>query len=268
MRGRALAAAASGAAHHGSDIPVSIAVALACDALHTGAWGGGNVRDGSVRDVWERARPLRYARDRSVEDLWGYCRSCYYAAECMGGCTWTAHSFFGKPGNNPYWHHRARELARAGLRSSGRRRAILQAPELGSPEPAATEVEQEQVIELGVGDVGQLGPARGADELRHRIAVAHHEHALAAMPRRDLLQQAGHVGGGTLDHGQAESARQRRCSLPRANGIAVENGRHRELLDRMHQCSRALDPQRSQRIPAAIAVGVPNQNQSRHLAAA
>lgn len=116
MRGRALAAAASGAAHHGSDIPVSIAVALACDALHTGAWGGGNVRDGSVRDVWERARPLRYTRDRSIEDLWGYCRSCYYAAECMGGCTWTAHSFFGKPGNNPYCHHRALELARAGLR--------------------------------------------------------------------------------------------------------------------------------------------------------
>jgi radical SAM protein with 4Fe4S-binding SPASM domain len=87
-----------------------------CPSLHTGAWGGGNVLDSSLRDVWQRAVPLRYTRDRSAEDLWGYCRTCYYAAECMGGCTWTAHSFFGRPGNNPYCHHRALELARHGLR--------------------------------------------------------------------------------------------------------------------------------------------------------
>jgi radical SAM protein with 4Fe4S-binding SPASM domain len=87
-----------------------------CPSLHTGAWGGGSVRDSSLRDIWERATPLRYTRDRSVEDLWGYCRTCYYAADCMGGCTWTAHSLFGKPGNNPYCHHRTLELARAGLR--------------------------------------------------------------------------------------------------------------------------------------------------------
>jgi radical SAM protein with 4Fe4S-binding SPASM domain len=87
-----------------------------CPSLHTGAWGGGNVLHSSVRDVWERALPLRYTRDRTLEDLWGYCRTCYYGAECLAGCTWTAHSFFGKPGNNPYCHHRALELARAGLR--------------------------------------------------------------------------------------------------------------------------------------------------------
>lgn len=87
-----------------------------CPSLQTAAWGGGNVLDSSVRDVWERALPLRYTRDRSVDDLWGYCRTCYYAADCMGGCTWTAHSIFGKPGNNPYCHHRAIELARAGRR--------------------------------------------------------------------------------------------------------------------------------------------------------
>ena len=87
-----------------------------CPSLQTEAWGGGNVLDSSVRDVWERGRPLRYTRDRGVDELWGYCRTCYYAAECMGGCTWTAHSFFGKPGNNPYCHHRALELASVGLR--------------------------------------------------------------------------------------------------------------------------------------------------------
>jgi len=87
-----------------------------CPSLHTEAWGGGNLRGSSVKDVWERALPLRYTRDRTVDDLWGFCKTCYYAAECMGGCTWTAHSFFGKPGNNPYCHHRALELSRAGQR--------------------------------------------------------------------------------------------------------------------------------------------------------
>jgi radical SAM protein with 4Fe4S-binding SPASM domain len=87
-----------------------------CPSLHTGAWGGGNVRAASLRDLWERSAPLRYTRDRGVDDLWGYCRGCYYADVCMSGCTWTAHSFFGKPGNNPYCHHRALEMQRAGLR--------------------------------------------------------------------------------------------------------------------------------------------------------
>lgn len=100
-----------------------------CPSLHTDAWGGGNVLEHSLQSLWERARPLRYTRDRSVDDLWGYCRSCYYAAECLAGCTWTAHSLFGKPGNNPYCHHRAIELARAGVRE----RIERVAPAPGTP---------------------------------------------------------------------------------------------------------------------------------------
>ena len=87
-----------------------------CPSLPTAAWAGGNVRDASLQDIWERAAPLRYTRDRTVEDLWGFCRSCYYADVCRAGCTWTSDVFFGRPGNNPYCHHRALELARAGKR--------------------------------------------------------------------------------------------------------------------------------------------------------
>ncbi|HEY2735581.1 MAG TPA: radical SAM protein [Polyangiales bacterium] len=87
-----------------------------CPSLPTAAWGGGNIRDASLRDIWERAAPLRYTRDRTVEDLWGYCRSCYYADACRAGCTWTSDVFFGKPGNNPYCHHRALEFAARGER--------------------------------------------------------------------------------------------------------------------------------------------------------
>jgi len=87
-----------------------------CPSLPTADWAGGSVRENSLKDVWERATPLRYTRDRTPDDLWGYCRTCYYAAECMSGCTWMTHALFGKPGNNPYCHHRTLEMQRAGLR--------------------------------------------------------------------------------------------------------------------------------------------------------
>jgi radical SAM protein with 4Fe4S-binding SPASM domain len=84
-----------------------------CPSLPTDAWTGGNIRDASLKDIWQRAKPLRYTRDRTVEDLWGYCRDCYYADECRAGCTWTGFTLFRKPGNNPYCHHRALEMQRA-----------------------------------------------------------------------------------------------------------------------------------------------------------
>jgi radical SAM protein with 4Fe4S-binding SPASM domain len=87
-----------------------------CPSLPTAAWAGGNIHDASLRDIWERAAPLRYTRDRTVDDLWGYCRDCYYADSCRAGCTWTSDVFFGRPGNNPYCHHRALEFAGRGQR--------------------------------------------------------------------------------------------------------------------------------------------------------
>jgi radical SAM protein with 4Fe4S-binding SPASM domain len=87
-----------------------------CPSLATSSWAGGNVREHSLREIWERSNALRYTRDRTTRDLWGYCATCYYADECRGGCTWTADSLFGKPGNNPYCHHRVLEMKRAGLR--------------------------------------------------------------------------------------------------------------------------------------------------------
>jgi radical SAM protein with 4Fe4S-binding SPASM domain len=87
-----------------------------CPSLTTKEYVGGNIRDNSLRDIWERAGALRFTRDRTVEDLWGYCRTCYYNDTCRAGCTWTTQVLFGKPGNNPYCHHRALELLREGKR--------------------------------------------------------------------------------------------------------------------------------------------------------
>ena len=100
-----------------------------CPSLQTGAWTGGNIRDDKLQDIWERAEPLRYTRSRTVDDLWGYCRTCYYADECRAGCTWTGFSLFGRPGNNPYCHHRALEMKRQGKRE----RLVQKASAPGEP---------------------------------------------------------------------------------------------------------------------------------------
>jgi radical SAM protein with 4Fe4S-binding SPASM domain len=88
-----------------------------CPSMATATWGSGNVRDHRLVDIWERSLPMRFNRGRTAESsLWGFCRGCYYADTCKGGCTWTAESLLGKPGNNPMCHHRALELQRAGKR--------------------------------------------------------------------------------------------------------------------------------------------------------
>jgi radical SAM protein with 4Fe4S-binding SPASM domain len=87
-----------------------------CPSLTTKNWTGGNIRDARLVDIWERSEALRFTRNRTVDDLWGYCRTCYYANTCRAGCTWMGDTLLGKPGNNPYCHHRALEMQRMGKR--------------------------------------------------------------------------------------------------------------------------------------------------------
>lgn len=86
-----------------------------CPSLQP-AYVGGTTRDRPIAQTWAEAPALAFARHRTVEDLWGFCRTCPFAAHCLGGCSFTAHAIFGRPGNNPYCHFRARSLAKQGLR--------------------------------------------------------------------------------------------------------------------------------------------------------
>lgn len=87
-----------------------------CPSLPSAPYVGGNVRDTPIAELWASAPEIRFSRDRTTDELWGFCRSCYYAEECRGGCSWTAHTLLGRRGNNPYCHHRALELAERGQR--------------------------------------------------------------------------------------------------------------------------------------------------------
>jgi radical SAM protein with 4Fe4S-binding SPASM domain len=97
-----------------------------CPSLATTEFTGANIRDMRLDAIWSSTQQLAYMRTRSRDDLWGFCRTCYYADVCLGGCTWTAHSLFGRPGNNPYCHYRALSLRGDGLRE--RIRLIERAP--------------------------------------------------------------------------------------------------------------------------------------------
>lgn len=82
-----------------------------CPSLQTSSYVGGSLKDQPLEKIWNEAPQLAFTRKRTVEDLWGFCRTCPFAETCMGGCSFTAHSLFGRPGNNPYCHFRARSLA-------------------------------------------------------------------------------------------------------------------------------------------------------------
>ncbi len=77
---------------------------------------GGMVRDDSLHSLWQSAPEVTYVRQRTLDDLWGYCRECYYGPTCMGGCTAASEPLLGRPGNNPFCHHRALEMDRMGMR--------------------------------------------------------------------------------------------------------------------------------------------------------
>ncbi len=87
-----------------------------CPSLQSHAYVGGRVREKKLQSIWDSSSRMAFARKRTVEDLWGFCRTCAFASVCMGGCSFTAHALFGRPGNNPYCHHRARTLAAQGKR--------------------------------------------------------------------------------------------------------------------------------------------------------
>jgi len=91
-----------------------------CPSLPTSAYTGGNIRDHSLRKIVEETDELRFnlgaGTPQGTAHLWGFCKTCEFAELCRGGCTWTAHVFFNRRGNNPYCHHRAIVQAAEGIR--------------------------------------------------------------------------------------------------------------------------------------------------------
>lgn len=131
-----------------------------CPSLQTRAYVGGRVPSRTLRAIWDETPELAFARARTTDDLSGFCARCPYAETCLGGCSFTAHAFFGRPGNQPYCHFRALDHDRRGLRE----RLVATDPASGEPfdhglfeivvEPAdapepAARAKGEQLVRIG-----------------------------------------------------------------------------------------------------------------------
>ncbi|PRP95874.1 Antilisterial bacteriocin subtilosin biosynthesis protein AlbA [Enhygromyxa salina] len=87
-----------------------------CPSLGGPANVAGSWREHGFNKIWQGAPEMTHMRRRTLDELWGYCRECYYAETCMSGCTAANEPLLGRPGNNPFCHHRALEMDRMGMR--------------------------------------------------------------------------------------------------------------------------------------------------------
>jgi radical SAM protein with 4Fe4S-binding SPASM domain len=83
-----------------------------CPSLPSSNYVRGNIRDRSLIDI---CSDLAREKTESPVELWGFCKTCAFGERCGGGCTWTSHVLFGRPGNNSFCHSRALSFAKAGL---------------------------------------------------------------------------------------------------------------------------------------------------------
>lgn len=104
-----------------------------CPSLPTRPYTGGNIRTSRLHDIVHGSDALKFNEAQGTPEgtkhLWGFCAGCRFAELCRGGCSWTAHVFFDRRGNNPYCHHRSLHFASRNLRE----RVFLEVPSPGLP---------------------------------------------------------------------------------------------------------------------------------------
>jgi radical SAM protein with 4Fe4S-binding SPASM domain len=62
----------------------------------------GNLRERSLREIWQRKTAFAFNRDFRQHDLQGFCLVCRYGDVCRGGCTWVRHSQGNPASGNAY----------------------------------------------------------------------------------------------------------------------------------------------------------------------
>ena len=62
----------------------------------------GNIRESSLKEIWENPNKFKYTRGFNISDLKGECRGCEYDVKCRGGCQSQSTAFFDEFHNAPY----------------------------------------------------------------------------------------------------------------------------------------------------------------------
>jgi radical SAM protein with 4Fe4S-binding SPASM domain len=66
----------------------------------------GNVRERTLREIWEDTDAFSYNRKFTKKDLGKYCYGCRYGKRCKGGCNSVSYSLTGEFHNDPYCFRR------------------------------------------------------------------------------------------------------------------------------------------------------------------
>jgi radical SAM protein with 4Fe4S-binding SPASM domain len=74
----------------------------------------GNVREKSLREIWNRADGFAFNRLFKEEQLSGFCRVCRYRDVCRGGCSWATYAQ-GGVGNETCFYYQAVKHGRTDL---------------------------------------------------------------------------------------------------------------------------------------------------------
>jgi len=71
----------------------------------------GSIRQRSLWDIWFDPQSFAYTRNFSPEQLGPICKNCEKSAECLGGCSSSSYTSFGKFHNDPACFFRADQMA-------------------------------------------------------------------------------------------------------------------------------------------------------------
>ncbi|MBR1616736.1 radical SAM protein [bacterium] len=73
-----------------------------CLSIHGDEFIEGNIKNQSLKDIWNSKDNFKYNRRFKIEDLKGICKDCKYGAVCRAGCSEKALSFTGSIFSSPY----------------------------------------------------------------------------------------------------------------------------------------------------------------------
>jgi radical SAM protein with 4Fe4S-binding SPASM domain len=75
---------------------------VGCLSMGNNRFIEGNIREKSLREIWEDPNNFAYNRKFSKEQLGPNCKDCKYGAICKGGCNAMSYTLTGRFHNDPY----------------------------------------------------------------------------------------------------------------------------------------------------------------------
>lgn len=68
---------------------------VGCTSIRDKQFVAGNIRNTSLREIWESPDSFRWNREMKKSDLHGFCHDCIYGDQCLGGCSNSRYCFGG-----------------------------------------------------------------------------------------------------------------------------------------------------------------------------